>query len=156
MPNEVTDQRPTLAFETDLLVVGGGVAGLAAAVTAARAGLRVILLERYGFCGGAAVAGLSGTVCGLYAASEDAHRPPEQLVFGFAEEFVALLRSRGGITDPIRPHQRIVDQRECLAVAPAAAFRPSTRRWHRPELPRRASPTARRWAWLPPWRCVPA
>jgi hypothetical protein len=38
----------------------------------------------------------------LYAASEDARRPPEQLVFDFAEEFVALLRSRGGITDPIR------------------------------------------------------
>jgi DNA invertase Pin-like site-specific DNA recombinase len=67
-----------------------------------RAGLRVTLLERYGFCGGAAVAGLSGTVCGLYAASENERRPPEQLVFGFAEEFVALLRSRGGITDPIR------------------------------------------------------
>src|SRR6516164_9839135 len=74
MPNMVTDQRPTLAFDTDVLVVGGGAAGLAAAVTAARAGLRVILLQRYGFCGGAAVAGLSGTVCGLYAASEDAHR----------------------------------------------------------------------------------
>jgi flavin-dependent dehydrogenase len=102
MSNKAADRRPTLVFETDLLVVGGGAAGLAAAVTAARAGLRVILLERYGFCGGAAVAGLSGTVCGLYAASEDARRPPEQLVFGFAEEFVALLRSRGGITDPIR------------------------------------------------------
>ncbi len=102
MPNKATDRRPTLALDTDLLVVGGGAAGLATAVTAARAGLRVILLERYGFCGGAAVAGLSGTVCGLYAASEDARRPPEQLVFGFAEEFVALLRSRGGITDPIR------------------------------------------------------
>jgi hypothetical protein len=102
MPNKATDRRPTLAFDTDLLVVGGGAAGLATAITVARAGLRVILLERYGFCGGAAVAGLSGTVCGLYAASEDARRPPEQLVFGFAEEFVALLRSRGGITDPIR------------------------------------------------------
>jgi flavin-dependent dehydrogenase len=102
MPDKATDRRPTLVFETDLLVVGGGAAGLATAVTGARAGLRVILLERYGFCGGAAVAGLSGTVCGLYAASEDARRPPEQLVFGFAEEFVALLRSRGGITDPIR------------------------------------------------------
>src|SRR5262249_33433488 len=77
----------------DVLVVGGGAAGLAAAITAARAGLRVILLERYGFCGGAAVAGLSGTVCGLYAASEDAHRPPEQLVFGFAEDQLARFRS---------------------------------------------------------------
>jgi flavin-dependent dehydrogenase len=102
MPNNAIDRRPTLAFDTDLMVVGGGAAGLAAAVTAARAGLQVILLERYGFCGGAAVAGLSGTVCGLYAASEDVSRPPEQLVFGFAEEFIALLRSRGGITDPIR------------------------------------------------------
>src|ERR1700728_2763506 len=99
---EVTDRRPTLAFNADVLVVGGGAAGLAAAVTAAREGLRVVLLERYGFCGGAAVAGLSGTVCGLYAASDDGSRPPEQLVFGFAEEFVALMRSRGGITDPIR------------------------------------------------------
>jgi FAD dependent oxidoreductase len=102
MPNKATDRRPTLALDTDVLVVGGGAAGLAAAVTAARAGQRVILLERYGFCGGAAVAGLSGTVCGLYAASDDACRSPEQLVFGFAEEFVALLRARGGITDPIR------------------------------------------------------
>jgi flavin-dependent dehydrogenase len=102
MPNKATDRRQTLACDTDLLVVGGGAAGLAAAVTAARAGLRVILLEHYGFCGGAAVAGLSGTVCGLYAASDDARRSPGQLVFGFAEEFVVLLRSRGGITDPIR------------------------------------------------------
>ena len=102
MPNKATDRRPTLALDTDLLVVGGGAAGLASAVTAARAGVRVILLERYGFCGGAAVAGLSGTVCGMYAASEDARRPPEQLVFGFADEFVTLLCSHGGITDPIR------------------------------------------------------
>ena len=27
MPNKVTDQRPTLAFDTDVLVVGGGAAG---------------------------------------------------------------------------------------------------------------------------------
>jgi succinate dehydrogenase/fumarate reductase flavoprotein subunit len=46
MPNKVTDQRPTLVFDTDVLVVGGGAAGLAAAVTAARTGLRVILVER--------------------------------------------------------------------------------------------------------------
>jgi glycine/D-amino acid oxidase-like deaminating enzyme len=102
MSGDVTDRRPTLAFDADVLVVGGGAAGLATAVTAAREGQRVVLLERYGFCGGAAVAGLSGTVCGLYAASDDFNRPPEQLVFGFAQEFVALMRSRGGITDPIR------------------------------------------------------
>jgi glycerol-3-phosphate dehydrogenase len=57
MPIKATDRRPKLEFDTDLLVVGGGAGGLGP-VAAARAGLRVILLERYGFCGGAAVAGL--------------------------------------------------------------------------------------------------
>jgi glycine/D-amino acid oxidase-like deaminating enzyme len=102
MSMEAIDCRPTLTFDADVLVVGGGAAGLAAAITAARAGVRVVLVERYGFCGGAAVAGLSGTVCGMYAASEDPRRPPQQLIFGFAQEFVALLQARGGVTDPIR------------------------------------------------------
>ncbi|WP_238298992.1 FAD-dependent oxidoreductase, partial [Methylobacterium soli] len=56
------DRRPIEELATDVLVCGGGAAGLAAAHTAARQGLGVILLERYGFCGGGAVAGLSGTV----------------------------------------------------------------------------------------------
>jgi FAD dependent oxidoreductase len=98
----VTDKRPALAYDTDVLVVGGGAAGVAAAVAAARAGAKVLLLEKYGFCGGAAVAGLSGTVCGLYAATDDNARPPEQIVFGFAEQFLTLMREKGGITDPIR------------------------------------------------------
>ena len=39
--------------ECDLLVVGGGAAGHSAAIAAARAGLKnIILLERYGYCGG--------------------------------------------------------------------------------------------------------
>jgi hypothetical protein len=75
---------------------------VAAAVTCARQGLRVILAERYGFCGGGAVAGMSGTVCGLYLASNDAAAPPRQVVFGFADEFVRLLESRGGVTRPLR------------------------------------------------------
>lgn len=58
---QVVDARPQTMIDTDVLVVGGGAAGLAAACTAARHGLRVTLIERYGFCGGAAVAGLSQT-----------------------------------------------------------------------------------------------
>jgi hypothetical protein len=84
------------------VVAGGGAAGVAAAVTAARAGLRVALIERYGFCGGGAVAGLSGTVCGLYEASDNPAAPPRQVVYGFADEFVKLLASRGGVTAPVR------------------------------------------------------
>ncbi|MCC6608201.1 MAG: FAD-dependent oxidoreductase [Burkholderiales bacterium] len=97
-----TDRRPGFAVEVDIAVAGGGAAGVAAAVTAARRGLRVALVERYGFCGGGAVAGLSGTVCGLYAASDAADARPEQVVFGFADEFVRLLERRGGITPPVR------------------------------------------------------
>ena len=96
------DRRATERIETDLLVCGGGAAGVAAAVTAARQGLRVTLVERYGFCGGGAVAGMSGTVCGLYAATEDRSAPPEQVVFGFADEFVRLLDCKGGLTPPVR------------------------------------------------------
>src|SRR5262249_28608483 len=49
--NEPGGQVPIVA-ETDVLVVGGGPAGQAAAVAAARAGAGVTLLERYGYLGG--------------------------------------------------------------------------------------------------------
>lgn len=87
---------------TDLLVIGGGAAGLATAVTAARQGLKVTLLERYGFCGGAAVAGLSGTICGLYAATDDPKAKPQQLVHGFVDDFIRAMAKHDGLTGPIR------------------------------------------------------
>ena len=47
-------------IQTEVAVAGGGVAGLAAAVAAARLGIEVYLIERYGFLGGSATAGLVG------------------------------------------------------------------------------------------------
>lgn len=90
-------------LEADVLVAGGGAAGVSAAVTAARTGKKVILIERYGFCGGGAVAGLSGTICGLYLASESISvaSKPQQLVFGFAEEFKNRLYQKGGLGEPV-------------------------------------------------------
>lgn len=96
------DRRHALSLESDVLVVGGGAAGVAAAVTAARQGARVTVLERYGFCGGGAVAGLSGTICGMYAATDDRAAPPRQMVHGFLEDFVHAMEQRGGLTDPVR------------------------------------------------------
>ena len=95
------DRRDRIRLQSDVLVVGGGAAGVATAVTAARQGLRVTLVERYGFCGGGAVAGLSGTVCGLYAATDDRSAAPEQVVFGFADEFCRRLDTLGGLSAPM-------------------------------------------------------
>lgn len=102
MDSSGIDKRNRLRISADILVVGGGAAGFAAAVTAARQGVKVTLIERYGFCGGGAVAGLSGTVCGLYLASDRASATAQQAVFGFADEFVRLLESRGGLTPPVK------------------------------------------------------
>lgn len=96
------DSRTLLRLSYDVVVVGGGAAGVAAAVTAARGGLRVLLIEKYGFCGGGAVAGLSGTVCGMYTATDRARTPPEQVVFGFLDDFVTEMKRRGGLGKAIR------------------------------------------------------
>lgn len=66
----------------DLCVVGGGSAGIAAAVTAARAGARTILIEKHAFPGGNATAGGVGTICGLAARGTG-----ERLASPFALEF---------------------------------------------------------------------
>ena len=99
---ESMDMRAIEALDFDVVVVGGGAAGVAAATVAARNDLRVALVERHGFCGGGAVAGHSGTVCGLYEASESLPNRPVQAVWGFAEEFVNALDARGGLGDPVR------------------------------------------------------
>jgi glycine/D-amino acid oxidase-like deaminating enzyme len=88
--------------DVDVAVVGGGAAGVATAATAARHGMRTLLIERYGFCGGAAVGGMSGTFCGMYLASDSPRNRPEQAVFGFTETFRAAMESRNGITAPQR------------------------------------------------------
>ncbi|ENQ8700522.1 FAD-dependent oxidoreductase [Vibrio harveyi] len=98
---EHTPDLPVLA-EVEVLVIGGGPAGVAAAETAGRLGKNTWLIEKYGFCGGAAVAGLSGTICGMYMASDDENAQPEQVVFGFTERFRQALENKGGVTAPQR------------------------------------------------------
>ncbi len=85
----------------DVIVVGGGPAGISAAVTAAECGRSVLIIERRAFCGGAAVSGMSGTICGLYLTVDEPHGTvPEQLIFGFAERFRRTLYTEGGLTNP--------------------------------------------------------
>lgn len=75
----------------DVLVAGGGVAGVAAAVASARQGARSLLVERNGFLGGTATAAEVGTVCGLYLRSKDVGAP-RLVAGGFLSEIAALIQ----------------------------------------------------------------
>ncbi|MEP7143586.1 MAG: FAD-dependent oxidoreductase, partial [Ferruginibacter sp.] len=79
---------------TDVVVLGGGPAGVAAAVAAVNKGLKVVLVERNSFLGGKATAAQVGTVCGLYKFSKTGQ--PAYIVKGFAKDFAEELRKRSG------------------------------------------------------------
>jgi hypothetical protein len=61
---EQTTSGPAAPRRVDVLVCGGGPAGMAAATMAARQGAKVLLVERYGRLGGMAVQGLVGPLMG--------------------------------------------------------------------------------------------
>jgi len=79
------------ALSCDVLVIGGGAAGIAAATAAGRAGAQTVLLERYGFLGGLASAAWVGTICGLYLRdTSGAQAVP--VGGGFPQEFASRLQ----------------------------------------------------------------
>ena len=90
--------RDVLSY--DVVVVGGGAAGLAAAVAAGGAGARTALVERYGFLGGMATAGMVSTICGLYHGAPSGS--PEPLNEGLAETFARRLAAMPGCQKPVR------------------------------------------------------
>lgn len=78
-----------MKIRCDVLVVGAGVAGVPAAVAAARAGARTLLVERREFPGGACVAGLHQFICGLYLNGDP---PSDQLLNrGLTAEICGLI-----------------------------------------------------------------
>jgi hypothetical protein len=85
--------------EPDVLVAGGGVAGMAAAAAAARAGASVMLLERWGFLGGTVSAVTLGGFCGIWTLTPDTLIPVVDGLFG---ELVDRMRKRDGVTEARR------------------------------------------------------
>lgn len=79
---------PVLA-ECDVAVFGGGPAGACAAAAAARAGKRVVLVERYGFLGGMATAANVNIWHSLYGMDRQT-----QVIGGLAEEIIRRLQRR--------------------------------------------------------------
>jgi len=83
--------------EFDVVVVGGGPAGLAASVSAARHGARVLLVERYGFLGGMGTAGGVTNFAGLYGRKNGEMR---QVVHGVVDDLLARMAALGGVNAP--------------------------------------------------------
>ena len=80
-----------------VLIVGGGSAGLAAAVGASRSGAATTLVEREEFLGGMATGAMVGTVCGLHLRSEQHCRAVSE---GFPRAFGDRLARLSG-TEPM-------------------------------------------------------
>jgi hypothetical protein len=83
--------------EFDVVVLGGGPAGIMAAASAARSGSRTLLVESYGFLGGMGTAAGVTNFCGLHA---NVHGTIKQVVHGLADVLLGRMRELGGLNEP--------------------------------------------------------
>jgi FAD dependent oxidoreductase len=115
----------------DVAVVGGGCAGVAAALSAAGAGARTLLAERSDVLGGNAALAFVHTICGLYLAADAGDAVAAHP--GLPARFARGLASRGGAGSPERAGRvwflptdppRLADYaRELCEAAPQLALR---------------------------------
>ncbi len=83
--------------DCDVVVLGGGPAGIAAASAAAQRGASTLLIERYGFLGGMGTAAGVTNFCGLHA---NVHGEIVQVVRGVADDLLDRMRALGGLNAP--------------------------------------------------------
>ena len=87
---EPARQIPVIA-EVDVLVAGGGPAGLAAAIASAREGARTLLVERYGYLGGMITGSHVVAILGVGDGEK-------RLARGIVEELHERLALHGGVS----------------------------------------------------------
>jgi len=99
MPDAVHEpsRRTPVYGEYDVVVLGGGPAGIAAAASAGRNGARVLLVERYGFLGGMGTAAGVTNFCGLHA---NVFGEIRRVVHGVVDDLLARMNALGGLNEP--------------------------------------------------------
>ncbi|MDO4949622.1 MAG: FAD-dependent oxidoreductase, partial [Bacteroidales bacterium] len=97
---EPAHKIPVLA-RTDVVVVGGGPAGVAAALSAARAGSNVWLIERYNHLGGLWTGGLVLILNDTYGMNKQ--REWVQTVFGVSDEITHRIDEMGMLVKHYNP-----------------------------------------------------
>lgn len=103
MRNKLTIEKKEvpILLDCDVLVVGAGTSGFAAAVSAARAGVNVVLAERNHFPGGVATSGLMCSISNYFVTLDGT-----QMTTGLPIEFIdRLVAENGTMKDYLRPTQ---------------------------------------------------
>lgn len=86
------------SLKYDVVVVGGGSAGVAAAVGASKVGLRTLLIEKNPYFGGASTHSSVLTICGFFAQRD----PLLQVIGGVGVQFLSKLEQLGAYPGPLR------------------------------------------------------
>ena len=97
----LTQRKVPILLDCDVLVVGAGMSGFAAAVSASRAGVNVVLAEKNHFPGGVATSGLMCSMSNYFVT-----RDGRQVTTGLPIEFIDRLASEHGAMEGyLRPTQ---------------------------------------------------
>ena len=94
--HEPARQTPVLG-DYDVVVLGGGPAGIMAATSAAALGSQTLLVEHYGFLGGMGTAAGVTNFCGLHA---NVFGEVQQVVHGLTDELLERMRQLDGLNTP--------------------------------------------------------
>ncbi len=98
MPSITEPARNTPIFgEFEIVILGGGPAGIAAAAAAGAQGRKTLLIERYGFLGGMGTTAGVTNFCGLHA---NIHGDIRRIVHGVADDLLGRIDRLGGLNEP--------------------------------------------------------